>query len=205
MEKLKKVVTHWGFTAAVGLLVGAGVTFAVLLFASLRPLETAHEERGRQIEELSGNLAAREEELDAVNGELRDTKAVLDEKSSQLDAANADIEAKQAALSEMEQKAAAVQKELSDSKKELSDNQKALEKAKRGVDRLSNLDRLFTQFETQSLELNTLLDNYYIALENGETNMAIGYADQYNSLAAEVEKTYTQITRLLEEFRKGNY
>lgn len=205
MEIFKKIVTHWAFTAAIGLLLGAGVTFALLQLVTVQPLRAAHADRGRQIDELTEQLATREEELASVNSELADTKASLSAVSEQLDTANeqmnlleGDIEAKQTELEQMRQEAENV-------KKDLSDNQQALEKAKRGVERLANLDKLFTQFENQSNELNAILTRYYTAVENGETNMAIGYADQYNNLAVKVEDTYTQITTLLAEFRSGRY
>ena len=212
MEKLQKIIRHPAFWGSAGILVGVGVAVLVLLLVFLNPVKAENKEYVQQVAalqteksqleaELSDaqdklvamgtDVTAKRKEVQRVNSEMALVKKELDSKQRDLDQKQADIEK--------------VNKTLSKNKTELAENQKQLDKAKKGIQKLERLDELFLSYDSNLYGAAEELDRFYDALEHDNQTVAQDAAGKYIAISEQIKATYDEITKLLEDFRYGNY
>lgn len=167
-------------------------------FAFIQPLQNKVVSTLKENKSLSANLAKANDDLKKSGDELKIKGEELQAAQGELETLKSDVTAKQA---EIQRVNAEVQKVSADLKTQTA----SLDKAKRGIAQLSELDKLFLQYDSLCEELVTIVDNYYIAAAQNNASQANYYISRYNTVATAAETTYTKITNLLKDFREGKY
>ncbi len=189
----KNVLIHLivGFAA---LVIGVCATVLVLQYGIYGPKLTAAEEN---IALLSGELKESKSDLSALQTDF-DT---LTSDHTKLQKDHTDLQAEYNKIAgDIEAQKKEVAKLQAEAKKAEAD----LAKAKKGVMSLKMVADLFKTYDKQCDELAVILDDYYTALEANNLSLAYSKAEEYNTKAEKATKTYDEITRLLDDFRKEN-
>lgn len=182
----KNLLVHLlvGFTA---LVTGVCVTVLILQYGVYGPKLTAAEENisflSDELDESKSNLSALQTDFDTLTSDHTKLQTEYDKIAG-------DIEAKKKEVAKLQ----------ADAKKAEAD----LAKAKKGVASLKMVADFFESYDKQCEELAVILNDYYMALEANNLSLAYSKAEEYDTKAEKANKTYKEITRLLDEFRKEN-
>ena len=189
----KNLLVHLlvGFAA---LVTGVCVTVLILQYGVYGPKLTAAEENisflSEELDESKSNLSALQTDFDTLTSDHTKLQKDHTKLQTEYDKIAGDIEAKKKEVAKLQ----------ADAKKAEAD----LAKAKKGVASLKMVADFFESYDKQCEELAVILNDYYVALEANNLSLAYSKAEEYNTKAEKANKTYKEITRLLDEFRKEN-
>lgn len=198
MEKLQKIVKHPAFWGSAGILAGAGVAVLVLFLVLFNPMKAENKAYVQQIGTLQAELTDTQDKLVAMGTDVT-------AKQKELQKINAEMALAKKNISEKQTEIDGIAAEMVKNKQELNQSQKQLDKAKKGVKQLEQLDGLFASYDSDLRKLDEELIIYLDAVEQGDYVLARNEQELCNNLSYKINRTYEEISTLLDNFRNGNY